>query len=471
MKQPKIIPFGAWAPDAPNLSAFSKTIRNVLPAEAGAYRPFPAYVPGSVMLPDEPIGVMLHRLGDGDDAIYVGTSSALYQWTGAAYQQRGSGYSAPRWSFAQYGSTIYAVNEVDGLVSAERNTAFSAVQDAPAGRYLRRIGNFLFMGSAEGDAFRIRWSALNDPTDWETSINSQGGGEVMPLDLGAVTGFGDEQYPTVFQERGVSRLSYEGGDVIFAIERADEERGCVAPDSIQSIGQRVFLWTQDGPSIWDGQRLAPLGDGLFRRWAREQFANTDPVAIKSALDRTNNCVIWAWRTAANTLAGLIWNYADQDAGGQRGAEFETMCDTRVIFDASPNALVGADGDPLRYGEAVDQLCGVCGSGAIGAFNGEPLEATLETGEFEAAPDRRQLLTEIWPVVDAPARTIYGQATSRNQTPGDAPVTSPERATGRSGFVPVRSSARVHSARIRIPAGASWTHAQGVQTNIRIASRR
>ena len=471
MKQSLPIPFGDWTPDAPELAPTSREILNVYPAENGAYRPFPGFVGRTVPLgAAAPLALFVHRQQDGDSAFYVGYAGAILQWMGDEWRFRGLGFNAPSWSFASYGDRIFAVNEVDGLWTARRDEPFVQVQEAPPARYVARIGDFLFLGRIAGEPSTIRWSALNNPLSWEQSISAQAGGNVMPLGLGAVTGFGDEQYPTIFQERGVSRGTYVGGEIIWRIDRVEEERGCISAESIQSIGQQVFLWSQDGPSVWDGQALRPLGEGRFRRWARELINNNGAVTLRSSLDRANNCVLWACCTGER-MSGMLWCFSGAAAGGLRATRFETASAVELLADAAPATLTGADGEPLRGDEVIDRLAGMTGAGQLGAFDGPALEAALETGDFQAAADRRQMLTELWPLVDAPSATLFGQVASRAQTPGDPLIYGTVRQATVSGMIPARSEARVHRARLLIPAGTAWSHAQGVTAAVRPAGMR
>ena len=471
MTQPVPIPFSDWTPDAPELAPTSREILNAIPAENGAYRPFPAFVARTVPLSEQtPLALFVHRQEDGDTAFYVGYGGAILQWMGDEWRFRGVGFNAPSWSFASYGDQIFAVNEVDGLWTARRDEPFQPVQEAPPARYVARIEDFLFLGRLPGAPSTIRWSALNNPLSWRQSIETQAGGNVMPLGLGAVTGFGDEQYPTIFQERGVSVATYVGGELIWRIDRAEEERGCLSADSIRSIGQRVFLWSQDGPSMWDGQSLTPLGEGRFRRWARALINNNGALTLRSSLDRANNAILWACCTGER-MSGMLWNFSSAAAGGLRAARFETASNMALLADAAPATLTGADGDPLRGDEVIDQLSGMTATGQLGAFNGAALEAVLETGDFQAAANRRQMLTELWPLIDAPAAVIRGQIAARAQTPGDPLIYQPEQAATASGMIPAFSEARTHRARLRIPAGTPWTHAQGVTATAAPAGMR
>lgn len=471
MKTPKLIPFADWAPDAPDLSDSARDVLNAIPAERGAYRSFASFVASGGALPEPPLRSHVHRLEDGSAALYVGTASAIYQWGGSEWVKRSDGHATTRWGFATYGARVFAVNETDGLFVADRDQDFSPIPDAPPARHIRRIGQFLFLGYISGGPSTVRWSALNDPEDWRPSSISQAGGEVMPLDLGSVTGFGDELYPTILQERGATRGVYVGGALKWRFDRLEEKRGCIAEDSIQSIGQRVFLWTQDGPAVWDGQSLTPLGDGRFRRYARQMINNSDPLSIRSTLDRANNAVVWACCSDAG-VEGLIWRYGPPDGGGGRAARFSMSDDLALFADAAPAIVSGAaDADPIRGSEVVDQLVGVTSAGALGTFSGPPLEAKFATGSFVAQPSAQHLLSEIWPIIDAPVGQIYGTMIGRRQGPGDAVVRLPEYVSNNRGMIPGRSFNRVNAVEIRIPAGVSWTHAQGIETNLTIGGQR
>ena len=82
---------------------------------------------------------------------------------------------------------------------------------------------------------------------------------------------------------------------------------------------------------------------------------------------------------------------------------------------------------------------------------------IETKEIELFPGLRSDITEVRPIVDATATVAI---TTRERLADDA-TTSSYSSMVTSGTVPVRQSGRYVRANVKIAAGSTWTHAQGV----------
>jgi len=97
------------------------------------------------------------------------------------------------------------------------------------------------------------------------------------------------------------------------------------------------------------------------------------------------------------------------------------------------------------------------------FSGNGNDSEIETSEIELFPGLRSDITEVRPIVDATATVAI---TTRERLADDA-STSSYSSMVTSGTVPVRQSGRYIRANVKIAAGSTWTHAQGVDF---IASR-
>lgn len=91
------------------------------------------------------------------------------------------------------------------------------------------------------------------------------------------------------------------------------------------------------------------------------------------------------------------------------------------------------------------------------FLGDPLEATLETSE-QSGIVNRSFVNGLMPTTDA--ATVYGSVAGRENL-NATPAYAAEQALNDQGFIPARLSTRHVRAKIRIPAGTTWTYATGV----------
>lgn len=126
----------------------------------------------------------------------------------------------------------------------------------------------------------------------------------------------------------------------------------------------------------------------------------------------------------------------------------------VSFDDISNATLG-------------QLGKIDEDGFLGYFTGAALEATVETAE-QSAVNRRTFVSGVYPLTDAV--TVYGSI-GRRENLQAAPTYSAEVAMNAEGRCPARVSTRFARARLRIPAGESWSFVTGVNPEFQDAGKR
>jgi hypothetical protein len=116
-----------------------------------------------------------------------------------------------------------------------------------------------------------------------------------------------------------------------------------------------------------------------------------------------------------------------------------------------------------------QLAAFDTSHKMGFFAGASLAATLDTSEANLTDKGQTHISRVWPMVDTSAATV---AVGRRNRLADAvtwgTTTTMNSTTGSAG---VRSTGTFQRARVQIPAGSVWSHAQGVQFDARSAGKR
>lgn len=127
-------------------------------------------------------------------------------------------------------------------------------------------------------------------------------------------------------------------------------------------------------------------------------------------------------------------------------------------------LVGGSLDDLTFsldtvGVASLPALSCCDSNhRVGLFTGPALEATLETSE-QSAQGRRLRVRGFAPITDA--ADVRGTISKRENL-NMARAYLPEATMNGEGFCPLIWSTRYARARVRIPAGQTWTYASGVR---------
>lgn len=104
---------------------------------------------------------------------------------------------------------------------------------------------------------------------------------------------------------------------------------------------------------------------------------------------------------------------------------------------------------------------------VGFFSGDNMEATLDAAE-QSGISKRLLVRGGYPVTDADE--CYLSIGARENLQGAATFTS-ENAITSQGFCPARISTRHMRPRLRIPEGATWTFATGVEPDYRAGGKR
>lgn len=131
-------------------------------------------------------------------------------------------------------------------------TTYQTPSGMPDGKCMGRIGNFVLVGGLSTNRFAVQWCAIGDPTDWPTpdtddARSKQSGLEELPNSLGHVTAIADgDFFGYVFQERGITKLTYVGGDVVFTVDTFEENRGVVRPGRMVQTENLAFFESDRG---------------------------------------------------------------------------------------------------------------------------------------------------------------------------------------------------------------------------------
>lgn len=118
------------------------------------------------------------------------------------------------------------------------------------------------------DRYSVRWCALGDPTDWpspgtDDARTKQAGSQSFPNRHGLVTGIaGNDFYGYVFQERAITKMTYVGGDVVFAFDTFEEGRGCWNLNRLARVDDKVFFESEGGYHLLENDQIADIGYGF-----------------------------------------------------------------------------------------------------------------------------------------------------------------------------------------------------------------
>lgn len=242
--------------------------------------------------------------------------------------------------------------------------------------------------------YRVQWSAIGDPTNWpipltDAAIAAQSGYEDLEVDLGQVMFIaGFPLYGLIFQEFGITRASYVGGQVVFSFAPYERKRGCVAHGAAVQVGAYVFFLADDGFYVTDGANVNPIGtapdnttgiDTWF--WTNVNAAALS--AIRAGYDAVKRSVMFAIPTGSNTLPDTLLTY---NILASRWTKSTIASETIWTAD---NGADNAPGTRQTIG-LFDQ------SHRPNNLSGPPLTGYLETCDMYYIDGARRLITGVRP---------------------------------------------------------------------------
>lgn len=130
------------------------------------------------------------------------------------------------------------------------------------------VRDFVVIGGLSSDRYAIRWSAIGDGTDWPVPATDdarakQAGTQTFPTEYGWVTAVaGNDFFGYVLQERGITKMTYVGGDTVFAFDTFEEDRGCERMGRMLKIDEKVFFQSDRGFHLLENDIITDIGYGI-----------------------------------------------------------------------------------------------------------------------------------------------------------------------------------------------------------------
>ena len=508
MQEPTPIAFGQYLPDlSPYLNPGLLKAENMVPITGGYAKVNAlAALTGFSALAERPRGSVAGIDNAGNPYNFVGTETKLYELahettdvtrTIGAYNCSGQS----TWELAVFEDFVLAVNINDDSQSFEIGMSTNFVQlgnplatktVAPRARHIGILGTFVILGntfdSTNGTGPNVlHWSARNNPFNWPTpgsdvarAVQSDrqplagDGGQVQRVISGAEVGL-------AFQERQVYRLDYQGGDVIFSLNRLEQKRGLLVPQICIPFGRQVFFLSEDGFYLHDYTESTSIGhervDKTFL--ADIDLSNAHRVSAAQNPDRKEIWILYPGSGNTNGVPNkfLVYNWAlDQFSHGLLDAEWITEAVNAGLTIDSPGAVGDPDDttdDPAFPDggvdssglESFDARIAAPGSMKLGAFNtsfvlsdfsGAGLTGTIETGRRALRPIGRSLTEKAEIIVESASPTIQAASVSRAK---NSLKYGHVGKINEDGVAPLRVDGRFHSFRVSLPTG--WDNALGL----------
>jgi hypothetical protein len=432
---------------------------------------------GEVALPGT-LGGIFVRLTDGTTALIVGTETGLYKLNTADYTWEDvSGPSAPysvgaemRWSFALFGTTVYAQNfsDPEQMFDLATDSAFSDNATAPICAYLASIGDWLLRGRLLSNEDAVQWCGLNDPTSNEAGIDfsdiqvfAEGSGVrgLIPVSGGVVVLMRDNTQALT--------LNY-GSNYVFTRSVLNKYRGCIAPYSAILIGQDDYIfYSQDG--WFRGPAMTPIGAERVDRWYQETVNFEARVAAIAGVDfrRKMYWVRFQMSDGSYRMLGYQWQLdrwtlSDADMADMFGIEaqgvtidqmdsfFPTIDDIDVPYDSS-----------FWQGGSPD-FAGMNSDGFLAPMNGAPMAARLATNDLTPGGIGRAFVNGGHGITDAVNFTATHS--TANYKGATFTTRAPVSPTTRGRFLSFRGDGHAHRFLVDIPEGEDWSIFSGIDVD-------
>lgn len=477
------IPLGEWLPDQPDFNnpGLEEAI-NVFPVDGG-YGPMPTPALTDDTVTGNVIGSALFFRDNGNSLIVGGTATTLFTYTGGTVTTTNPPYtSTARWRFERFNALVIAVskeNTTQYLSDLDTDTSWSALLGSPPkASVIGRVNDFLVLGDTDDGTDvpnRIWWSAFNNPTTtWQVDRGELSGYLDLDPKYGKITGIVGGRWGLLFQERAIWRMTFIGSPKVFDVTPVSDDTGCIAPDSIVTIGYQTFFLSRGGLCVTNGSEVQRIASAKVNSWLEERIDASQADQTQGAVDWVSRCIVWSFKVPgiATYSNQIIYSFTlDRFSSAQQTVDWLvaanqdalTLSDLAALFPSGLGTMSAYEIGTAEW-KAQNRILGCFVDGgstsAFGTFAGSNAEAMLSSGDYALIPGRRTRVTGLRPIVEMASGTLYGRDCTRTLQGGA--YSAPAWATqADDGFCPANADNWFHSFRIKVASGAVWDKASGV----------
>lgn len=447
-----MVKFGPWAPDQPYTDGAMIDVCNAI-SYAGKYRALPTESEVSVSLVTGVLQGFSSRLVNGNSKTYIATASKIYERSGAGWTDVSNGTytlaSGSRWEFAQYKSNVYACSIDETLqyqVSASGN--FADVSGGPKAACIGNVREFIVVGDVDESAtlipHKVRWCAIDTPTDWTASEATQAGSQELDAQDGRVMAIKGGEFGIILQQNAITRMVYIGAPIVWQFDKIDSRHGCEVAGSAVQVGREVYFLSHDGWRVTDGSgQSVNIGAGFINKWFRDNLSTSNKSKIRGAYNPDWRAVVWTFPSATGSGDNdSLLVYSIDDKRWSRGTyglvamwDGSTTSVTlegldsyfATLEDVTPNM-----DDPFWIG-GEGKFLGMNSTGYLVALDNTPGTATLETNDTQLTQSGTTRVQGIEPVIDGTTTVQVGYKTLPTSTVSYTAAQAPNTRTGIANF--------------------------------------
>jgi hypothetical protein len=467
------VTFGEWMPDQSGISGSLTDAKNVV-SQAIGYGPFPTPVSFSSAAAENLTSLYAAKAPDSNTYFFAAGLSKIYTVSGSGtLTQVNTGLTTgnnDRVRFTQFGKSVIICNNSNKLKSwvLGTSTTFAEVSaSAPIAKFITVVRDFVVCANTfetTQQQYRVRWSAINDETDWVENVNTQSDYQDIP-DGGQIMGIRGGEFGLVLLERSIHRMTYVGTPFIFQFDNISRNKGCMVSGSVAQYQGITFFLSDDGFYMCDGQQVVPIGAEKVDRFFLSDASESEYNSMSAAIDPVRKLVIWNYKSVDATRKLLIYNFATKkwtygDANTDYLGEASSGASTLEELDSISGSIdaLTTSLDSLLYVGGKYFLGGTYGT-RVYSFTGASLTGSIATGDIDVGAN--SVVTLARPIVDngsgslsVASRTLLNQSvTYGTSTAADS-----------ENRVSLRSAGRYHRLKLT-PTGANWKTAVAVDVDV------
>lgn len=262
---------------------------------------------------------------DGQWRIFVasnsaGSNGAIYKGSNATWTNvsRVSGYSGITrtavFSFTQKEDVSIAAQISTTLQALGTSVGnFADITGGPQAAFVETVGQFVIVAKTATSVNQWICSALGDHTDWTTSVTTQCATGEITSAAGPITGLkrlGDNI--VIYKKHAIFLGRYVGAsNNTWAFEQIPGVAGCIAPNSIVSIGYAHFFLGSDNFYLFDGVRALPIGD-VVNKFFFNSVSGTKAELTYAQHDPVKKLVYWYYQSSSSFDRVLVFNYENKN---------------------------------------------------------------------------------------------------------------------------------------------------------------
>lgn len=340
------IVFNEWMPDQPSITDSLVDAMNVTPDLIG-YSSFNLAVDFSSAASEDLNNSFVGKFAE-DTQVFAGSLTKLFKLgaadTSMADVSKAGGYTGnTKWSFCQFGKNVIAANKSSILQywTLGVSSLFEDVSaSAPRAKYVAVVRDFVVAANLGNgvDPSMVRWSDINDETNWTSGAASQSDFQIIP-DGGDIVGITGGEIGIIFLERSIVRMSYIGSPFFFQFDTISRNLGCITNGSIAQYGGVSFFLSDEGFYSCDGAKVANIGANKVDQWFFDNADINQIDSMSSAVDPVLKIVVWNFVDKFGGRSLLIYNWQIQRwSRGSTDVDFMAISATARTSDITMDNL-------------------------------------------------------------------------------------------------------------------------------------